>query len=481
MRSRFARYLPLAAMLAVSLAALWILRFRPGYLNSAEFMGGLIFLQILLAAVWNYEQRFFPLLVVVFLWAGIQLPLSGVWTAGRWPVLAVGAMVGFALYMRTSHHRFGVFHLVALFCVVSAMVSASVSALPVVSSLKALSLLLLFLYASTGARLALAQDEVKFFRYLLRFVEIVVWVSALAYLILRFPLFGNPNSMGAVMGVIAVPLLFWRLLAGAAAQERRRLILVFAVGMILLFFSQARAGILAAGVSCGSVCIVLRRYRLLLRGAAACIGVAVLAFFLTPNDVVEDMPSLRGESSITSVFLYKGKESAGVLGSRNSLWDETASVIRENPWFGSGFGTSPSDRADDIEFGRFSSNSSTTREHGDSYLATMEGVGLLGVVPFFFLVAYLATKLGSIMAWLRRTGNVRHPAIPLAMVLASGLVHAAFEDWLFAVGYYLCVFFWVLAFSFMDILPPNLPALYRRAPKYAFRTLPGGVPVAWQR
>jgi hypothetical protein len=32
-------------------------------------------------------------------------------------------------------------------------------------------------------------------------------------------------------------------------------------------------------------------------------------------------------------------------------------------------------------------------------------------------------------------------------------VHAAFEDWLFAPGYYLCVFFWALAFIMVDVLP----------------------------
>jgi hypothetical protein len=36
-------------------------------------------------------------------------------------------------------------------------------------------------------------------------------------------------------------------------------------------------------------------------------------------------------------------------------------------------------------------------------------------------------------------------------------VHAAFEDWLFAVGYPLCVFFWALAFVLVDVLPAHLP------------------------
>ena len=39
------------------------------------------------------------------------------------------------------------------------------------------------------------------------------------------------------------------------------------------------------------------------------------------------------------------------------------------------------------------------------------------------------------------------------MVVLAGLLHAGFEDWLFAVGYYLTVFFWVAAFLLMDVLP----------------------------
>ena len=55
------------------------------------------------------------------------------------------------------------------------------------------------------------------------------------------------------------------------------------------------------------------------------------------------------------------------------------------------------------------------------------------------------------------------------MVLAAGLMHAGFEDWLFAVGYYLCVFFWVLAFAFMDLLPAAAPAVvYRPITDFGF-------------
>jgi hypothetical protein len=43
------------------------------------------------------------------------------------------------------------------------------------------------------------------------------------------------------------------------------------------------------------------------------------------------------------------------------------------------------------------------------------------------------------------------------MVMIAGLIHAGFEDWLFAVGYYLCVFFWSLAFVLIDVLPIAAP------------------------
>jgi len=56
---------------------------------------------------------------------------------------------------------------------------------------------------------------------------------------------------------------------------------------------------------------------------------------------------------------------------------------------------------------------------------------------------------------MRRTRNPYHPCIPFALVVLAGLVHACFEDWLFAVGSYLCVFFWISAFLLIDLVPES--------------------------
>ncbi len=83
-------------------------------------------------------------------------------------------------------------------------------------------------------------------------------------------------------------------------------------------------------------------------------------------------------------------------------------------------------------------------------LAIIAWVGTLGILPFIFLLAYLVKRIVSALVWISRTVNPNHPVVPLAMVLLAGLIHAGFEDWLFAPGYYLCTFYWCMAFIFVD-------------------------------
>jgi O-antigen ligase len=82
-----------------------------------------------------------------------------------------------------------------------------------------------------------------------------------------------------------------------------------------------------------------------------------------------------------------------------------------------------------------------------------EWVGLLGVLPFVGLLAVTVSNVWKVCAWMNRTGDVNPYAIPVAMVVLAGLTHAAFEDWLFAVGYHVSVFFWVFAFLLADLVP----------------------------
>ena len=133
-------------------------------------------------------------------------------------------------------------------------------------------------------------------------------------------------------------------------------------------------------------------------------------------------------------------------------------VIQQHPWFGSGFGTSPSG-TENMKIQITSSTTETAREHGSSYLAILEWVGLIGVAPFYALFLFLLITVVRVFAWMRRTADPFHPAVPLAALVLAGLVHAVFEDWLLAVGYYLCVYYWSLAFALIDFAPARVPSV----------------------
>jgi len=143
--------------------------------------------------------------------------------------------------------------------------------------------------------------------------------------------------------------------------------------------------------------------------------------------------------------------------------------IRDHPWFGMGLGTTVGGSDADDEQGTFASTGSVTAEHGSSYLAILGGVGIVGTIPVAILLLLLITKVVRVLWAMRGSESVSHPAIVLAVVMIAGIIHAAFEDWMFAPGNYLCVFFWSLAFLFND-LAASLP---RMSFNWHIRTLEG--------
>ena len=434
----------IAISLVLCCATFALALLRPGYVGNYFYLGALIFVEFMLVALWSFSQRFFPVLIAVFLWAGIDVPLKDVWISRRWLVLAIAAIAGFAIYLRSRRHSFSGFHFTALTCALAAIVSAMVSSHPKAAILKALSLLLLFTYAATGARLAVSGREGKFFSGALVACECLVWCGAGSYFVLRHPLFGNPNSLGAIFGVVVLPLLAWGVFVSRESFLHRRRSAAFLVGLVLLLTSYSRAGIAAAAISCGVLCLCLGRYRLLLKGLALTMTAALLIATVSP--ITETDPGSLAQ------FVYKKGPGEGVLASRTSVWDQTVSSIQQRPWFGTGFGTRVSSYESTASAANFASNG-VSREHGSSYLAILEWVGLLGVVPFAALVLITLTRAVQVLIWFRRTKDPFSPAVPIALIMIAGLAHAGFEDWMFAVGYYLCVFFWSLAFVMMDFLP----------------------------
>jgi O-antigen ligase len=431
-----------------------VLLARPDYMSTPKMLGGIIAAQFLLAAVCRFRQAFFLALMIAFVWAGTNVPDQNVWLQGRWFVLGIGAVTGLAIYLKDQDHHFGIFHLVAAFCVLSATVSALVSAYAEESLLKAISLLLLFVYASSGARIAVpALEPEKFFRGLLLICEFLSYFTAVSYFVIHWEFYGTSNAYGAVMGVVVVPVLLWGVLTAQTVPSRRRFGFALLLGLLALMSSFARAAICAASVSCLAMCVSLRQYRLLAKGVAAAVVLAIAAVMFVPRH--SEAPELDGSQSVFDRFVFKGKPQQGAFGSRKGPWQQTWTVIKQHPWLGTGFGTSQTgeDLANvHIKFTGSHVDTRVVREHGNSYLAIAEWVGVLGVIPFYSLVGLTLLNVRKVFSMMRLTGNVLLPSIPAAAIVLAGLVEAMFEDGLFAVGYYLCVLVWALAFILVDLI-----------------------------
>jgi O-antigen ligase len=289
--------------------------------------------------------------------------------------------------------------------------------------------------------------ENRFFAGLLTGCEFFVGAVGAAYFA-GIEVMGNPNSLGAVMGVAGAPILLWGIFVSEETFPRRRRIALFAVALYLTFVSHARASMAAAFICCVLLCVALRKYRMLMN------GVIVIAIIVAGAAIFQPEEFSNTVTALTDTVIFKGKDpSEGLLGSRLSPWQAAVDSIHNHFWFGTGFGTSDNGQDATEDVGKFSTLVAASSEHGSSYLAIITWVGMVGVLPFVLLMVTLSRKVVETVVWMRRTGNAYHPAVPLAMVVFAGMLHAALEDWLFAPGYYLCVFYWSVAFIFVDYVP----------------------------
>ena len=471
MDKRIPKHFLIAAAIFGLLLLIYLAHIRPGYFTDPMNLGGLLVLQLLLATLWNYRQYFFPVLILSFLFAGSNLPVGTVWTAARWGFLGIGAAVGVVLVLKDARrHSFGFFHAVAGLCILAAAFSAGESRYPDFAAMKVAGLALLFLYTSTGARLAAAGREERFMDRLVVGCEWLVGINAVFYIALGVQAMGNPNSLGAVMGVAAMPILLWGVFVTPQTGVQRRRILIFAICVYLVYYSHSRAAMMAATVSCGLLCAGLRKYRLLT------VASIVMFAFVAVYAIVQPAGLSNSVSRLSYSVIYKQKPNQGVFSSRSSPWQDAIDSIQSHFWLGTGFGTSDSGQDASAHLGTYATVAEATAEHGSSYLAITAWVGVAGALPFFLLMILVARKALRTIAWLFRTRNVAHPAIPIALVMVAGLIHAGFEDWMFAAGYYLSVFYWSMAFILIDLAPA--PAVARVIPAWSFRSSPRNLEAA---
>jgi O-antigen ligase len=447
------RIFPLIA--AASIVFLLVLSVKRPYMFGESNVTALLVLVVAGMIASQYQTHFWTIMIAIFFWAGSSFPLAGAMNLFRWVVLGLGAFLGIAYYARREHRiPFNHLHLLALFTVVAAFASAIVSVNPAMTLLKALSLAALFIYASVGVRVLWSRNPEPFVRKLVLMAEALVYFSAVCYAA-SFDVWGNPNSLGLIMGCLCWPVLLWRFILPANRQGSTRRFTPLLLCGALVVFSVSRASIVAALVTSVFLLVGARRFRTLLMGMTLLGAILLNMFLLRPE---------RFQSASDSL-LYKKGERGQLMDSRQKPWARSLANFREHPWLGLGFGVA--DNSADWHF-NYVTQGHLTRERGSSYLTMLETTGVVGTLFFVLLLLALIREILRVFSWLRRTGKVNQPAVVAAAIILAGLVNASFEDWLLAVGYYMSVIFWVIALSLRDwmacpVWPDEQPAGEKRA------------------
>ena len=238
------------------------------YFGNVTFLGGIVLLEIIVACLWKYDRRFFVLLMIAFVWAGMHVPMQGAWTSGRWVVLSAGAAVGCIVWMNAPRRPFGIVASYRFILHLRRLCLRHRFSVYTDGVFKALSLFLLFLYCASGARLAVLGREDRFFHGLLWGSEIAVYVTAICYFGLGESIWGNPNSLGASMSVGIFPVLLWGWFTSDGPGVRFRRLAALLLCTYLGYFSMARAGMASVALVTLIFCVCLQQYKLLVKMVA---------------------------------------------------------------------------------------------------------------------------------------------------------------------------------------------------------------------
>ncbi|KAA6183948.1 hypothetical protein F2Q65_14165 [Thiohalocapsa marina] len=239
---------------------------------------------------------------------------------------------------------------------------------------------------------------------------------------------GNPNALGILMAM-AAPILIWRLYRANTIWKRRAWMVLLGSVLISLLQSNSRASLLAflATLTITLLAFPLRR-RIMMASLALLSGLFVVV--LTPG-LIENLQHR---------YIYKGANpEVGALYTREAVWEESYSLAMEGGWFGGGYGVT----IGDTSFGGGLSAVGYGREKGNSQLAIMEEMGLVGL---FLYVIFLITLSRRLLKTFRRIHS-RQEKVLFALVigmLGGMLVQSVFEGWWVAPGSVEFAYFWAL-------------------------------------
>lgn len=230
---------------------------------------------------------------------------------------------------------------------------------------------------------------------------------------------GGPNFLGTI-AALALPLLFYVIYRRRQDLWRRTtsiLWLALAGALALVYLSNSRAAsLIALSVFSGLLATIsLRRRIKTFAVTAVCIMTAATLAPQSVNDFFK-----------RNVLKQEIHEDYGVLESRKDVWAESMTAAQVGAWFGVGLGVSAG--ADPSAIVRpFEAGPNYGREKGNSQLAVIEEIGVVGVVLYCILQVMMFAPL--IRALQLAEGHTKAALGLIVGAMAGMLVQSIAEAW----------------------------------------------------
>ena len=384
---------------------------------------------------------YFPLLVAALVLCGTNLAPAILNGTTRWLLVLSGAAIAVTSVAGRRVWRSGAFMWMAAYLLLC-LASAAWSEMPTLSLYKALAACLVMAgMFSCGyvwmQRRAQLSDLWKLF-YWLVIASLLVAVLGRSGEGLSAAgggyyagLTGNSNYLGWMMSVSVAPLL-WRVLDRHASTRQKFIYVVLLVmAAYYLLQSQSRGSMLVVLCSCFGLLVVsgASKKLLALGGGTLLLLVTLLA-----------APGFGGELYAKYVLKDTGLSmSAAFEKSRGAPTEESFAGAKQGGFLGAGYGVSVG--ADPSGYRGGLSAVGYGREKGNSALAIIEEIGLIGLVLVLLLLLHIFGM--ALKAYRMSYGREVRALIGLSTGLWFGLVvHFNFEAWLVAPGSAESLFFW---------------------------------------
>jgi hypothetical protein len=244
--------------------------------------------------------------------------------------------------------------------------------------------------------------------------------------------FGNPNSLGAFIPLVAPAVLLKLSRSGKQAPLINAAnVLLAAALLVFVIMSRSRGGMVATFFACAWWLYFSSR---------KVFQAFLVCALLTATIMVAYLP--RYVESLNQVYVQKG--SRYILQSRAKLLAASWDAAWENPVFGVGFGTAKGS-SEDWQFGFESASAS--REKMNSFLASVEEVGMVGAAFLFFPIAWIVLVSARRLFMIRKfdpSAGEFWTILTLSACLLGGLANSMAEAWLTSPGFFSAVMFWLI-------------------------------------